>query len=681
MKPVEHFIESLSRLSEKKFFEIARNFLGDIKTPYNKQTIIERLISYPSNREWQEVMLSYISDDDSLVINTVELLNDPTLHDIYAFFAAQFSYAECIKFTTSLEERLIIYGFIDSGQERYALNPVFSGMLERILDKQSALFPCLEKREPPALPVPALSFDKLFLFAFFSFVHSRKVQVRADYTLARKTEEEAAAFFPGDCFSKLLAAAEYLGLVYIAGNAYTINMRSILGFLKLPENECRSYFAAGMCADKRYAGLAVNFLASLSPGKYYTSTAIYRMLWIIFRKSALNFAPAFDKLLAALQKTGLLVGTEDPETGEKWFALPSDLNEKNKINNSAQNAPVPIMFVSPFTFVVLPDADILSIFDIIYFSSVENVEEYRFTVSKEMSIRCFETGCETAADDISTGTASWIIDRLETFSGDRIDEALVWTVNEWEKRFGEVILHEGLILYLGKERQYLAETERLKPYLKKTITDNVFIIDPKYREAVEAVLTKSGVDIIGRAHISSKDFDKDTTDRRAVFFPALSDSSFSPRFFTGERKAAINAPAQTITIDYRKTFRTLLAALGAADNEKQELLARIERGLIFSADQLKKLSSPGTFSYEKNEAHGMDYTGKLIIAKHALSNGSPVEISWRVEDVEKKLFCIIKDIERDQSGDILLVSADQREQSIPLGKVSVIKRIKQSIFE
>jgi hypothetical protein len=619
------------------------------------------------------------------VVNTVELLDSPTLHDIYAFFAAQFSYAECIRFTTSLEERLIIYSFIDSGQERYALNPVFGGMLERVLGKKSVLFPCLEKK-PETLPVPAVPVSKLFLFGFFSFVHSRKVSVKADYTLPRKIEDEAAAFFPGHSFCELLAASEYLGLVYIEDNAYHINMQSVFDFLKLPEKECRSYLVAGMCADMRYAGLAAHFLASLSPEKQYASTAVYRMLWIIFHKSAPHFAPAFDKLLAALRKTGLLSGTEDAETGEKWFSLPPNLDIKEEKNEPPQNAPVSIMFDSPFTFVILPDADIPSLFAIISFSAVENIETYRFAVNKEMAVRCFETGYESAlpvesAQGDAAGNAAWIIDRLETFSGGRghIDATLVWTLNEWEKRFGEVVLHEGLVLCLGKERRYLAETAGLKPYLKKAIAENVFIIDPKHRDAVEAVLTKSGVDIIGRAHIPEAGDGKNDATRRTVFFPALLDKSFSPCFFTGERETAKTMTAGMV--DHRQTFRTMLAALGAADNEKQELFARIERGLIFSGDQLKKLAFPGTFPYEKTEAHGMDYAGKLLIAKSALSNRSPVEICWHTEDGEKKILCAITCIEKIPSGDILFVMANQREQRIPLGKVSVIRRIKQSIFE
>jgi hypothetical protein len=702
MKSVEHFTEAISRLNEKKFFEISRNFLGDVKTPYHKQAIIERLISYLSNRESQEVMFSYITDDDALFINAIELIDDPSLHDIHAFFTAQFSYAECISLTTRLEERLIVYSYVDFGDECFAINPLFGGILERLKAKRNDLFPRIKKTEakkafvsaPVAFPV-----TKRFLFAFFSYIHSRKVQIKTDFSLTKKTEDEAAAFFLNNTFSELLKAAKNLGLVYISGNAYSVNMRALEIFLKMPEKQCRSYFAAGICADKECACLVTDFLASLSPELYYSSAAASRMIWIIFRKSKLNSVPFCGTFLAALRRTGLLIGMDNTDAGNFWYALPPDYTESDE---PVQSESVPIVFDSSFSFAVLPNADIASIFDILYFSAVENMRDYRFVLGKNMVVRYFETcraeamepmaggtaetGAEAAASAgaISGGSAEWIIERLKTFAGGRIDETFAWTVREWEKRFGEVILHEGLVLYLGKERQYLAETAGLKPYLGRAIAENIFIIHPKHRETVEALLTKSGVDIIGGANLApGTGEDKARLDHAGTSLPPLPDTSFHPQFFTGNQSENCSPYETTFvkSVDYRQTFRTMLMALDAADSEKQELLARIDRGLIFSGEQLKKLAIPGTFPYEKNEARGMDYSGKLLIAKSAYASRNTVEITWLVDGQERKLSGTIGDIEKKQSGDMLLVSADHENWEIPLGKISAIRKIKQSIFE
>jgi hypothetical protein len=274
--------------------------------------------------------------------------------------------------------------------------------------------------------------------------------------------------------------------------------------------------------------------------------------------------------------------------------------------------------------------------------------------------------------------AAWIIERLKTLSGDRLDETLVWTVNEWEKRFGEVILHEGLVLYLGRERRYLAETASLKPYLEKTLAENVFIVNPANRQTVEKLLAKSGVDIIGSVPIPPSAATKGHSDH--ADFPELSQAAVSPAFFAGEQKPhEVPAPA----VDYRKKFKAILASLNAAEAEQQELLWRIDMGLIFSEEQLKKLALPGTFPYEKNKAHGMDYSGKLLIAKNAFLNSIPVEITWQTDGKESSLACTITNIKRNHSGDVLVLfrGGFHNALEIPLGKVSTIKRIKQSIFE
>jgi hypothetical protein len=309
------------------------------------------------------------------------------------------------------------------------------------------------------------------------------------------------------------------------------------------------------------------------------------------------------------------------------------------------------------------------------------MREYRFTVTKEMVVQCFETTARNGKDSaVPERNAAWISERLKTFSGGRIDESLVWMIREWEKRFSEVILHEGLVLYLGKERQYLAESESLKPYLQKAITENVFIINPLYRNTVESILTKAGVDIIGRAHMQPHvgrimGFPNKQSDD----FPPLSGTSASPLLLGGKQKPSRNTAAQTV--DYRETFRTMLDSLDAEENEKQELLTRIDSGLIFSAEQLKKLSFPGTFPYEKIEAHGLDYAGKCLIAKHAYSTQSLVEIVWNAASGEERITGIIARIGKYKSGEILHILNREQEQRIPLGKVSTIRRIKQSIFE
>jgi hypothetical protein len=685
MKTIEDFIASLSRLNEKKFFEISRNVLGDVKTPYHRQVVIERLISCISNTELQETLFSYITEEEAIIINAVELLNEPCLHEIHDFLSMRFSYAECIRFVILLEERLVLYSFVDVGMEYYTLNPVFAKKFKPILENKSALFPCVKKSDTLRTETPSFTISKMFLFAFFSYVHSGKVQLKVNNMLTKKTEDQAMAFFQDgsffdDCFFDLLDTSLSLDLLSIKEKVCVANLSALERFFKLSEIECRAYFAAGMCGNKKYADYIMAFLSSLLPEIYYTPSAIYRMLMVMFRKATLDLLKPVGTVLTVLKKIGLLLEAEDPKTGEKYYTLPPDCAP-------SQNTHPSIVFDAPFSFVILPNMDIASVFDLIHFSSVENIRECRFSISRETVVRCLEADAESVKG-APEKNAAWIVKRLKTLSGDRLDETLVWTVKEWEKRFGEVILHEGLVLYLDKERRYLAETADLKCYLEKALTENVFVINPLHRETVEKILVKSGADIIGRVrvprsastHPASKTTGMGYSGRKAALFPPLSKKMFSPAFFTGGQEPhKSSVPA----VDYRKKFRAVLASLDTAEAEKQELLSRIDRGLIFSEEQLKKLSLPGTFPYEKNKARGMDYSGKLLIAKNAFLNGIPVEITWQTDGKERSMVCMITRIDRTHSGEVLVLSGDDLHAAleIPLGKVSVIKRIKQSIFE
>jgi hypothetical protein len=78
--------------------------------------------------------------------------------------------------------------------------------------------------------------------------------------------------------------------------------------------------------------------------------------------------------------------------------------------------------------------------------------------------------------------------------------------------------------------------------------------------------------------------------------------------------------------------------------------------------------------------------GKFNLAKLVLSTGGFLEMSWRSEGEEKKALGIPQGLEK-QGGESILVlkplaspALEQPLLRVPLGKISLLKRIKQSIF-
>ncbi|MDR2618941.1 MAG: hypothetical protein LBC62_08735, partial [Treponema sp.] len=113
--------------------------------------------------------------------------------------------------------------------------------------------------------------------------------------------------------------------------------------------------------------------------------------------------------------------------------------------------------------------------------------------------------------------------------------------------------------------------------------------------------------------------------------------------------------------------------------ERSELLSRIERRLVVSESQLQDVS----IRYEKLEARSLDYAGKTAIAKQAIAQGALLEAVWPSGGNQETVLGTPETLEK-KGGETILVlrprSGRAEPVRIPLGKISVLRRIKQSIF-
>jgi hypothetical protein len=147
----------------------------------------------------------------------------------------------------------------------------------------------------------------------------------------------------------------------------------------------------------------------------------------------------------------------------------------------------------------------------------------------------------------------------------------------------------------------------------------------------------------------------------------------------------------------KEQFRAALDKLKLPRAEGDELSARIERRLVLSESQLSGVS----VRYEKLEARGLDYVGKAMIAKQAIASGSLVEVNWSGGSAGR-IFGIPVALEKQKLESVLVLEPSPRTEDppspggqgendggntgdnllhIPLGKISLLRRIKKSIFE
>jgi hypothetical protein len=292
----------------------------------------------------------------------------------------------------------------------------------------------------------------------------------------------------------------------------------------------------------------------------------------------------------------------------------------------------------------------------------------RFEISRDSVISAFNRGLTAAA----------IIELLQRLSHNRINENLSFTLHDWEKRHGEVTLRRGLVLTLSPEQSHLAETRSLAKFITETLAPGIYMLSESAEDRVIQALNKAGVAIIARRGENEDnmihDGESSAGPLRGFFLP------FHAPLHTAKAQTPAGAPPEkSLSSVLIESFHSILNKVRPKGEERDEMAARIDRRLILSESQLKD----AVVRYEKLEARGLDYVGKALIAKQAISLQTPVEVIWPGKQKQERIFGIPKALEKADSESILIIDPLDGEDAvrIPLGKISMLRRKRKSIFE
>ena len=138
---VSDWQESISALADDKFFGIIRMYLGEIKTPYNKQRLIEQLAGFIKNEENSNNLVNLLDEFDIKVITAICHIYNPTKQNISDFFTGDYTMAELYTELSNLVQRLILFTKKDpySQKEFYYVNPLLWEKIEPYIGIQKIL--------------------------------------------------------------------------------------------------------------------------------------------------------------------------------------------------------------------------------------------------------------------------------------------------------------------------------------------------------------------------------------------------------------------------------------------------------------------------------------------------------------------------------------------------------------
>ena len=624
-----------------------------------------------------------------------------------------------------------------------ALNPVLEKVLAPFVGDIGPLFPSfpIENDVPTGsaegiLPSVCIS-DSRILAAFFAFLYSyseeEPLRIEAEtqfHRLRKKVLEDGKKVFPDLDLDLAVRTLLHLELFHAEGYSLIPCGERIAAYSDLSPVERQEYWAAGVyyclneTADNDTTGLYRNrlrkivstihrFMGLIDGEKKHPEVTLRRLMELVGKEDwgmgnvwgARLFDDKvwlpFEPFLAAVEKSGLLI-----KKGNCWSVAAA------AVPMAETTGPVIVMNTA-FSFILYPEIAFADAMTLAAFCSVKLPASQ---MCPEGASVCFELTRESAVRGFDQGLgAAGMIEILNRLSLNRLDENMCWTLKDWESRYAGVSLHQGIILNLAEDRRYLAEARPLASLIRRTLAPGVYLLSSGDRAEAARALRKAGVDIIaqppsgtpgtwnglqGASPPASRSEQKTETPwfGTSAFlrnsFPRLGPPETAEFLKQHKEEKAVEkaasgqeSPPEADSIKQR--FHHVLKNMRLSKPERDELEARIERRLILSEAQLEGSS----LRYEKLEARGLDYAGKSAIAKQAIESGSLLDVSWpgpggdikRVLGVpsalEKKEGESILVIKTPVSGDAVLSETTFQETiRIPLGKISLLRRIKQSIF-
>jgi hypothetical protein len=706
-------------LPDKTFFELMRSILGAVKTPFNKQTLLEELSLFVANPGIQEIIAAYIDDNDRRIIAAVALLGEPLPKELECIFRGEFSYAELQGMILNLEERLILYRFRDEGKLHLALNPRLEKILGPAAGDGSILFPSVPV--PRGITLPPPSMDDRILAALCAFLSGKEIlkgEEAGELSIRKKILEEGARLFPDLDIEGITGGCISLGLFNLRGEWLEWDGAKLEAFKALSSRHRFEYLAAGITLFLRpgavYPGRGrlrntarlIHALVNRTEetGRLFPETTLIKFLEVLRREEEQSWGfagelPPSSLILHSMVMAGLLIplkpgagvlylsprfkeaAAEEPaeEPAEGPAEEPAEGPAEGPAETADIKAPGPRMVMdSGFSCILYPEVSFGDAIDLAAFSDLEEMgTTVRFVLSRESVVRGF--------DRAYTADRMWEL--LERLSGNRVEDTLKWTLTDWEKRYREVSLVQGLVLTLEGGRSYLAQTGPIASMIKRTLAPGVYLLSGDAEEAV-AALNGAGVDIVARpgretaggpGSFPSLESPAEAPPKTAPE-AAAAPGAAAPGAAAGPEAAAPGAAAPEEKAERIKAqFRALLREIKLSGQELEEMEGRIERKVVVSEKQLRDPS----LRYEKLEARSLDYVGKAGIARQAIVSREVLELTWTIPgNGEQKLLGVPENLEK--KGGEMILTVQPREGGeplkIPLGKISLLRRIKQSIF-
>ena len=707
--------EFLTAMDETGFFGLMRLYLGEIKTPYNKQKLIESLTSFLHKEENRRVLIKLLSREELMIIGAVLYIPFCTKEKAAAFFSPTFSFAFLHNAFLNLEERLILFRRKDeeNAKEYFDVNPLLLNDIEPLINAD-LLFPeafgraeifVQEDTQPAVCERHFLS--ARLLASWFAFTAENPDCCRSDGSFKKKTHELVGLRFPeisADFLQKMHKALLSLSLFrkkeFGRETLFEPDFTKWKSFALLPSLSRASYIAAAFCladcssapygvprdALQKAAVLVRDFL-SLVPQDGLSR----RLLRENFTGTVTDISETGETLkpetLAdALILFGLLQGSaaEKKRTGKnrdetiEVFTVNSELYAPSSLRGSDETGSElldnSVSINAGFSITVLKELPLSVFIDLASCTELESCAAVAsFRITKAACLRAFAGGAKPEG----------IESLLKKTASHELPQNLLFSLRDWYALYSSGSLFKGYVLQVADDKRVLVENNpSLAPHIRTTFSPGVYLLDFLNDDEAFETIKKSGLEFIGGLKNPESEIEPLPFERldKTVRFSGGTDGL--DVLFAKKSTNADSVKNDEFCEKHLRQMEKELEKMNLPKEQKEELLLRINRKTIVHSAQLRSDS----VRPEKTEAFGMDFLGKIHVLESAIAFSDLVEINSAGGIVTGFPVKIEK-----SAGDAVLVlqSDDVKNADIKNGtesqKISVaqarsVKRIRSSVL-
>ena len=650
---ISRWQEAIASMPDKQFFNTMRLYLGEIKTPYNKQRLTEQLASFIRKEENLKSILTLMDSFDVEILTALSLIPKASQETLIQFFSGTYTITELYAEIINLTERLLIYTDKDelSGKEFLAINPLLRDSLNPYLDTK-IIFPDFQ--------AASISIDDVFtitpnfLSAFLSYIKVRGISCKSDGTIKKNDKNRLAEIFPGkdNLLQLLMTAFVNLSLVTENDKGYCLETARVKSFAALSQDQQYALLCAAAVSRfsrdglKKEAQLLLDCLSSI-PESGFTRAAILRLAFLagtytqdgnaMARKSRFSMileaarqeggneatqnAELLDRMIDCAMEFGLLQKLGKTEDGEELFKS-TELSD-----TLAAGTPKVLNIDSTFTVTLLPGLSLSMLLPLTDFMMIKKCEVVtEFEITRQSAASGFDAGWNPDS----------IFECISNYTNYQIPQNLKINITEWYNSYSSAMLYHGYVLKVRENNIALAEKNpNIKKYIKEKLADGIYLLSIPAGQTISDFIAESSLDFLG-------DVKSSETKSEFSSFPLLRDGHKIGVLAAGKNRTDDDAPGakKTSVLEADKLLKKLKASLESQDMEKQQkesLNHRISSRLILSENQLKTAA----VRTEILEADGMDFSGKVHLIEAAVKDEDMMELQLPTADGKGNFFTIV----------------------------------------